>query len=317
VINGSADDKVMLQLPGHNPIEFRDYLEILGSHISDSLKLDLSLHFKKRFKNVIKYFNYIRANKIDPVSVKLKVLRACVMSALLYNCETWGPKIPEGLEQVYFKMLRAALGVRNNCPNLIVLIESGCLSLKCLIQSRQLKFFRRFKLSLEQDSTRYAIFQQLLSEPTEYLKHYVELDARYDNSKMIKSQMMETVRQTIKDLASDSNKHYKYWVYLQMNPNLVKSPFLNRIDITGKCITKFRAGSHLLKIETGRWSRTLRGDRLCTHCNVLGDEHHAVFNCDLIYRDDLADIPTSLSSLWEYSRVNVLFERMRVAGLVE
>ena len=242
----------LLQIPGHDSIEFRDYLEILGSHISESLKLDLSLHIKKRFKNVIKYFNYIRANKIDPVSVKLKVLRACVMSALLYNCETWGPKIPEGLEQVYFKMLRAALGVRNNCPNLIILIESGCLSLKCLIQSRQLKFFRRFKLSLQQDSTRHAVFQQLLSEPTDFLKHYVELDARYENSKIMKSQMQEEVRQKIKDLGSDSDNHYKYWIYLQMNPNLVKSPFLNRIDTTGKCITKFRAGSHQLKIETGR-----------------------------------------------------------------
>ena len=81
--------------------------------------------------------------------------------------------------------------------------------------------------------------------------------------------------------------------------------------------TKFRAGSHQLKIETGRWSRTARGDRLCTHCNVLGDEHHAVYDCDLIHRGDLADTPTTLSSLWDYSKVNVLFERMRVAGLVE
>ena len=102
-----------------------------------------------------------------------------------------------------------------------------------------------------------------------------------------------------------------------MNPNLAKTPFLNQIDTTGKCITKFRAGSHQLKIETGRWSRTARGDRLCTHCNVLGDEHHAVYDCDLIHRGDLADTPSTLSSLWDYSKVNVLFERMRVAGLVE
>ena len=47
VINGSADDKLLLQIPHHDPIEYQDHLEILGSHISGSLKTDLSLHFKK------------------------------------------------------------------------------------------------------------------------------------------------------------------------------------------------------------------------------------------------------------------------------
>ena len=52
VINGSAGDKEVLQIPGHDSIEFRDYLEILGSHISESLKLDLSLHIKNRNRQV-------------------------------------------------------------------------------------------------------------------------------------------------------------------------------------------------------------------------------------------------------------------------
>ena len=159
------------------------------------------------------------------------------------------------------------MGVRNNCPNLIVLIESRCFPLQCLIQSRQLKFFRRFKSSLQQNSTRNAVFEQLLSEPTNFLRHYVELDARYANSKMLKTQLTNEVRQKIRDLGNDRDKHYKFWIYLQLNPNLIMSQFLNRIDVTGKCITKFRAGSHMLKIETGRWSRTPREDRLCTHCN--------------------------------------------------
>ena len=214
-------------------------------------------------------------------------------------------------------MIRAALGVRNNCPNLIVLIESGCLSLQCLIQSRQLKFFRRFKSSLQPNSTRNAVFQQLLSEPTNFLRHYVELDERYADSKMLKIQSTNEVLQKIRDLGSNKNSQYKFWIYLQLNPNLVMSPFLNRIDLTGKCITKFRAGSHMLKIETGRWNRTPREDRLCTHCNKLGDENHAIFECSLIYREDLPEFPSNLSSLWEYPSINVLFKRIREAGLMD
>ena len=140
VVNASSDDTLVLQITNKDAVEYRDHLEILGSHISESLTKDLALHFKKRFKNVIKYFNYIRVNRLAPVSVKLKVLKSCVMSTLLYNCETFGHKIPEGLEQMYYKMLRVALGVRSNCSNILTLIESGCLPLACLIRARQLKF---------------------------------------------------------------------------------------------------------------------------------------------------------------------------------
>ena len=102
-----------------------------------------------------------------------------------------------------------------------------------------------------------------------------------------------------------------------MNENLTKSIFLNRIDLIGKYMIKFRAGSHNLKIETGRWSRTPRANRLCTNCNEFGDEFHAVYTCKLIYRGDLGDIPLGIWSIWDYPKINLLFERFKVAGLVD
>ena len=41
----------------------------------------------------------------------------------------------------------------------------------------------------------------------------------------------------------DIDNHYKYCIYLQMNPDHTESPFLNRM-IVGKRITRFRLGSH-------------------------------------------------------------------------
>ena len=178
VINGSLSDQESLQINPEDSITYAEYLEILGSHISGNIKKDLSLHFQKRFKNIIKYFNYIRENTLAPAAVKLKVLKACVMSTLLYNCEAFGPFVPEGLEEMYHKMLKAALGVRNNCQNLLVLVESGCLPLKCLIQSRQLKFFRRFRESLEKDSPRELMFRKLMEKKSAFLQHYIDLDLR-------------------------------------------------------------------------------------------------------------------------------------------
>ena len=137
-----------------------------------------------------------------PAAVKLKALKACVMSTLLYNCEAFGPFVPEGLEEMYHKMLKAALGVRNNCPNLLVLIESGCLSLKCLIQSRQLKFFRRFKESLEKDSPRELMFRKLMEKKSAFLQHYIDLDLRYRDSSQLITEYTNDLTQKIRSLAA-------------------------------------------------------------------------------------------------------------------
>ena len=118
-------------------------------------------------------------------------------------------------------------------------------------------------------------------------------------------------------MGNNKDLHYKYWIYLTMNPNLSPSPFLNRIDAVGKCLTKFRVGSHHLKIETGRWSRVPRNDRLCTICGVLGDESHVVYTCSEIRRDDIAELPQPLSEIWNFEGINTLFKRIVDAKYLE
>ena len=317
VINGSLEDQKSLQIASEDPITHQNHLEILGSHISGVVKIDLELHFKKRFKNVIKYFNYIRANRIAPVCVKLKVLKSCVASTLLYNCQAFGPNLPAGMNEMYLKMIRAALGVRSNCPNLIVLIEAGCLPLQCLMESRQLNFFRNFRKSLAPNSVRESVFNEMLTKNTKFLNHYCNLNEQYADSDSLTKKYADEIKDTIRRFSSDKDKHYKYWVYMKINPELTASPFLNRIDPIGKAMIKFRLGSHKLKIETGRWNRTPRAERLCNTCCELGDEFHILYNCSEIYRDDLQDMPREISLVWEYDGINRLFQRIREAGYVE
>ena len=310
MINGGSVDLLPMQIGNNTQIKYAEHLEILGSHISNSLMLDLQLHFKKRFKNVIKFFNYVKTNEVAPITVKLKVLKSCVVTTLLYNCEAFGFGIPDGLEEIYYKMLRAALGVRSNCPKLLLLIESGFLPIKCLIELRQLKFFRRFKKSLQPNGTRSAIFSYLLANRTSFIDHYVQLDNKYATGEDLVAEYCRNLKSKIRDLGRDKDVHYKYWIYLQLNPELTKSTFLNRIDAVGKGIVKFRLGSHQLKIETGRWSRTPRENRTCVTCGELGDEEHMIYSCADIVREDLVDIPRPLSSLWDYQGVNRLFKRI-------
>ena len=41
VINGSTDEKSLVKISDHNSVDYKDHLEILGSHISGSIKIDL------------------------------------------------------------------------------------------------------------------------------------------------------------------------------------------------------------------------------------------------------------------------------------
>ena len=316
VINGTVEDQESLRLSSDDSVVvvYKPHLEILGSHISGNLITDLELHLQKRFHNVIKFFNYVRSNPVAPVAAKLDVFKACVMTTLLHNCEAFGPRIPKGLEEMYFKMLRAALGVRHNCPKLTALIEGGCLPLKCLIQCRQLKHYRRFQKSIGDNSARGKIFDHLLENSSEnsYLKHYVDLDGRYTTDAELIEESLHEVKENIRQLAANKDKHYKFWMYLQINPELSISPFLYRVDPVGKSLIKFRVGSHNLKIETGRWANIPREERLCSSCHVLEDERHIIFDCCQVNREDLPNIQEqSLSSIWKYEKVNTLFDRIR------
>ena len=49
VINGLLEDQTPLKVANNEPVKYADHLEILGSHISGSLKMDLELHFKNIF----------------------------------------------------------------------------------------------------------------------------------------------------------------------------------------------------------------------------------------------------------------------------
>ena len=50
-----------------------------------------------------------------------------------------------------------------------------------------------------------------------------------------------------------------------------------------KAICKLRTSSHLLKIETGRWTNIARENRICTQCrqNTVEDEYHFLFDCTM------------------------------------
>ena len=244
----------------------------------------------------------------------------CVMTTLLYNCEAFGHLIPQGLEELYHKLIKATLNVRQCTPNALVLIESGLLPLRVLIYSRQLKFYKRFKNSLKHNSTRSKVFYSILDrlDRSEYIQHYKNLEERYDGTKDMQEKYLNDLKDSVKEW-SNINDHYKHWIYSQFNPLLQPSPFLQLPGKTAHAIVKFRLGSHNLEIEKGRWARIPREERKCKECNVIGDEFHAIYSCKNIYREDIInDLPLDLASIWNNSNlVYTLFNRMTKAKYID
>ena len=132
VINGNKNDKKPMEF-GEKTINHVEHITLLGSHLScsGSLVEDLNLDFCSRFRSCIKYYNFLKSNRLAPLTVKFKVLKACVVSSIFYNCETFSYKIPKDLENQYYKLIKCTLQVRQSTPNLLVLIESGLLPILC------------------------------------------------------------------------------------------------------------------------------------------------------------------------------------------
>ena len=215
VINGETSDYQPLPTD-LGPIA--SHLSLLGSHLSASgvLSNDIKLHFESRFKTCIKFYNFLRTNKFAPLFIKLKVLKSCVMSKILYNCETVGSVIPKDLQKCYCSLLKSCLGVHKSTPNHTILIECGFLPLRALVYGRQLNFYRKFKTTLTSQSARHILFNKLLVNCPAYLQHYIKLDEKGNNKNEIHLEYLRNMKDNIRQHAA-SVSHYKYNIYLEIH----------------------------------------------------------------------------------------------------
>ena len=199
----------------------------MGIHLSQSARLndDISRHITKRYKACIKLYNFLNSNRLAPLAVKLKVLKACVVSSLLHNCETFGG-CPKEVEKLYYKIIKAALDVRPSTLNNTVLIESGLLPIKAIIFGRQWQFFNLFMDGL-QGGTRNEIMNVLSNRPSPYLKHYFDLRSSYQSKEEIYSYFKLDNEEMIRRNANDGR--YKFQIYMDINPHLLPSPYMKKL----------------------------------------------------------------------------------------
>ena len=71
--------------------------------------------------------------------------------------------------------------------------------------------------------------------------------------------------------------------YLSINPDLSKPVYGHILEFRRKCISRYRTGSHNLKIETGRQNpRIAREERLCLCFTSIQTIKHCLLECPLL-----------------------------------
>lgn len=290
VVNGPRNyNKMPLQLDA-GQIEYQPIYVYLGSPISDSGSMphDLKEHIKLRRPNVlVKLSRFLKNNIMCPVAVKLKVLQSCVNSSLLYGCESWAGTNLANLEALNRKTTKMVLGVRPNTPNDIVTVELNRVPLEAHVQQQQKKFWINLKhdISLHPDSPLARLINSALRSNIPYVRHYEKLlEMPYTKAKDFGLETLESAKFNIRTKGTEDPLS-AYGQYLLVNPDLVGYDDLYKIPTMPEpdriLLTRYRCGSHKLRIETGRWDRTPRADR---HCNCMREPQtldHILYRCPI------------------------------------
>ena len=249
----------------------------LGAIISDdNISAQVANHISSKQNHIRKFTSFLSKNSDCPYSVKYKVWTSALNSAIFYSCETWLTNDLKRLETPYMSTLKQLLSVRHTTCNELVNIETSLPNGKSFVMDRQTKFLQ--KLRSRHANNNYIIKTidmaiNCKSPMGKIIQRLENVQVSYCN------QFLENLKQSIR--TSDSSRRK---TYLQINPNLEKSPFLktNTEYIPNENLTavnRIRLISHHLKIETGRWSRTPVEERICSCGMDVQTEEHVLVSC--------------------------------------
>ena len=283
----------------------------LGSTITKSTRIvnDIEGDSKNRNINIIKYYGFLRENRNAPLFIKLKVLEACTITTLLYNCETWASANIQPIEVRYRKLLKAILRVKATTCNEIIYLELGCTSIKTQIKIQQYRFWKKLK-ELKDDEPLRKIIKVARDQKLRIVKHYDELLEKYNNIEEINIEYFDEIKKDINKKAECGKSRYA--TYKLINPNLEVPYIYNKLKTLNEIelVARLRTGAHKLKIETGRQSRIPRELRTCT-CGEVEDETHFLLKCVKYHLERLK------YGITQEDSISVILSRANVIGYLK
>ena len=156
-----------------------------------------------------------------------------------------------------------------------------------------------------------------LANNTAYVKFYRDLERNYINPTTCVSALKRAFYRKweikIRDAARE-DEDSKLGTYLFINPTLSKPTYERKLEFQRVCITRYRTGSHNLRIEKDRrLPNSNRADRICS-CNTgVQSIKHVLLRCPLLgqirEKYDVMDIESGISN------ENFLLEMESILGI--
>lgn len=248
----------------------------LGCIISaETLPRQIAHEIKSRTKQTFKFSSFLKRNNQAPFSVKAKVWTSAFQSAILYGCESWLTNSKREIASLAVSTLKELLGVRQQTPNNLVIVEAGLPHIADIVESRQINFLRKLRAAPHFNNSPAQLAIQLANEVRSPASNYLAALPLVPSTRHY---------QSVKAAVS-SNLGTRCTTYRQINPALTQHAVYTSQGITERervAFSRLRLSSHHLRVETGRWARLPREQRLCScQLQCVQDEEHVILSCPL------------------------------------
>jgi hypothetical protein len=292
----------------HGWLSYRSTFVYLGAIFSDNGAVfhDVNLHVAQREKSVyVKLANFMRNNPAAPITVKRKVLNSCLNTSLLYGSEAWGGVSLRRAETMYRKAIKITFSMNAKTPNEVIFLETGLIELKAEIYKRQYSFWGKILNSIDDDpeSEVSKTFRMAIDKNVHYIRHYKNIYSSFDNAQSCYKFYTGSFSDKLKQDIVKKTAIYTHSIlddYIVINNTLVSPELYRRYTLPEsdrQILTKYRCGSHFLKISTGRFNRTPVERRFCK-CNHIQTLEHVLFHCVLTEPMRRGSFPTSLGEFF-------------------
>ena len=242
------------------------------------------------------------------VDILLELYDKMISPISLYGCEVWGVDllpsnvkntnildtyIKSPVEKLHLKMMKRVLGVGPKATNWAVYTETGRYPLLKKILTMTVKYFEHIC-----DTKSPILHAALNTNRNIFLENnhkswYCGLKRMstfcnmedVDNISQLLSQKNAKIRakfNTLWELQKQDHSSGKLDLYISLNPSFCLQPYI--VEISNfklrRSITKMRISDHKFPIETGRYDKKERNQRICPLCcEEVGDEMHYMLSC--------------------------------------
>ena len=230
------------------------------------------------------------------------IYQSMIEPILLYGSDLWGASLlcTSKIDKIYLWFIRMVLNIKATTSNVITIGEAGIIPPKIKCHQNVILYFIRLN-SLPIGSVLKNVFLELkrlhdlgfsnwYSKVLKLARDYNidPLNIEYSESakRMIKSKLRNAFIETWKSNLQNLTAHSSLRTYSVFKSNFEPEPYLSLIKKPKylTALARFRAGSHTLEIERGRYTnpRTPIENRLCATCSEIEDEKHFLIKCKFI-----------------------------------